>query len=105
MDSGNSVRIGGGRHTFKNPNSYGFSVQQGTILCVAKFLVPTLMYGVLPFLVIPGGRTHYNVAEPKSLSKGFNGDAVALLIFFLIESSSRMVMHLPRRNLDLWGWL
>ena len=31
----------------------------------------------------------------KSLSKPFDGDAVAFRIFFMIESSSRMVMHLP----------
>ena len=36
-----------------------------------------------------------NVADPNSPGKGFDRDAVALLIFFMIESISRMVMHLP----------
>ena len=54
-------------------------------MCVAKLLAPFL-------LVIPSGGA---LANPNSLSKGFDGDAVALLIFFMIKSSSRMVIHLP----------
>jgi hypothetical protein len=45
-----------------------------------------------------------NVADPNSPGKGFDRDAVALLIFFMIESISRMVMHLPWSRLDLRGW-